>query len=301
MQRIEKITLKGGRPGVGRCLNFTQNEIEDICLQYQNGVSRTKLKKKYNCSDSAILRILKNAGLHIRSIKETNISHYDLNLDFFRNQSSDLAYFLGFMAADGGVHKKENFIYLELQTSDKEILERINFTIGNSRPVKDYISQRGYKNSKLYFYNKEVKEILKDYHIVPNKTYDSSFGFPDKIEKKYLPDYLRGFTDGDGSFKQTGNSPTWQIDSASKKFIEDWKEYLDEIGIFCSISVNQKTNVKLYRLYCYGYEKVGKIYNLLYSYNPNLFLIRKKEKAEKLLKNKIPRDCLSSDEDKKIC
>ena len=76
-----------------------------------------------------------------------------------------------------GVHKKENFIYLELQTSDKEILERINFTIGNSRPVKDYISQRGYKNSKLYFYNKEVKEILKDYHIVPNKTYDSSFGF----------------------------------------------------------------------------------------------------------------------------
>lgn len=286
---------------MGRCLNFTEKQIENICYQYQNGVSRTKLKKIYNCSDNAILRVLKKAGLHIRSIQEANISSYKLNLNFFRNQSCDLAYFLGFMAADGGVHKKENFIFLELQTSDKEILERINLAIGNSRPVKDYISQRGYKNSKIYFYNKEVKDILKEYRIVPNKTYDSFFGFPEKLEEQYLPDYLRGFTDGDGSFKKTGNSPTWQIDSASKNFIEDWKKYLDSKGIYCSISINQKTNVKLYRLYCYGYEKVKRIYELLYSHEPNLFLKRKKEKIENLLKNKIPRDYPSSVGDEKIC
>lgn len=269
---------------MGRCLDFTEEQIKDICQQYEQGVSRTRLKKQYKCSDSAILRILKKAGLHIRSIQESNITSYELNLDFFRNQNSNLAYFLGFLAADGTIHKDENFISLELQTSDKEILERINEKIGNSREVKDYITKRGYHNSKLYFYSKEVKEILAKYRIVPNKTYSDFFGFPEQLDEKFLADYLRGFTDGDGSFKQTGISPTWQIDSASRSFIEAWQKYLFTKGIDCSIAKNKKTNVTLYRLYCYGYEKVGEIYNLLYGQNPELFLTRKKEKAESLLK-----------------
>lgn len=269
---------------MGRRLNFTLEEIKDICSSYNNGISRNKLKKKYHCSDNAILRILKQNNIKIRSIQEANGNvNYTLNVDFFRTPSHNLGYLLGFLAADGTVHMKENMICLELQQSDKEILGKLRIVIGNNRPISEYTTKRGYKNSKLYFYNREVKDILKTYRIVPNKTYDDYFGFPDKLPKEYLPDYLRGFTDGDGCFKITGVSPTWQIDSTSRSFIEEWKKYLDSLGIYCMIASNKKTNVILYRLYCYGNEKVKKIYNLLYGNNPELFLVRKKERVEEIL------------------
>ena len=83
--------------------------------------------------------------------------------------------------------------------------------------------------------------------------------------------------DGDGSIKR-GNSLTWQVDSGSLEIILELQKFLKEKGIETEYTVCPKKNINIYRLYCYGKEKINKIYNLLYTTNSNLFLERKKNK-----------------------
>ena len=194
-----------------------------------------------------------------------------------------MGYWLGILGSDGCVASKENQIYIELQQSDSELLEKLNVAIGNERPVKDYTTGRGYECSKLYFYSKQIKQDLAIYHIIPNKTYNPNFLFPETLQKEFIPDYIRGLFDGDGSIKMTGSSVTWQLDCSSENIILNIQSFLQEHNINTNITILPKTNISIYRLYAYGNEKNRKIYNLLYSTSSNLFLRRKKEKFEELL------------------
>ena len=194
-----------------------------------------------------------------------------------------MAYILGLLASDGCVHSSKNLIYIELQRNDKELLEKVNKELGNTRPVKDYETTKGYLNSKLWFYSQEAKEQLKEYHIIPNKTYSNDFKFPETLKEEFYMDYIRGLFDGDGSIKDSNCSPTWQIDSSSKDIVENIQQILLKYNIETKIQEKQSKNIPLYRIYCYGQEKCQKIYELLYN-NAEIFMIRKKEKFENLLK-----------------
>lgn len=176
-------------------------------------------------------------------------------------------------------------IVLELQRSDKEILERINLTIKNDRPVKDYETGSGYENSKIYFYSRAIKEELATYNIVPNKTYDPNYKFPDKLNEEFYPDYIRGLFDGDGSIKaRTGcKVPVWQIDSSSKQIVEKIQEYLSKFGIKTVISAQQKVNIILYRISCHNISGCKKLFDLMYYPGVNLYMKRKFDRFTSLL------------------
>ena len=195
-----------------------------------------------------------------------------------------MAYWLGILGSDGSVNKTKNVIYIELQRQDRELLEKLNKTIENERPVHDYVTGRGYENSKLYFYSKVIKADLAKYKIIPNKTYDPNYGFPSLLEKQYYPDYIRGLFDGDGSIKQSKiGELCWQIDTGSLEIAKTIQQFFADNDIELSITICPKKNVDIYRVYGYTRSKLIKIYNILYSTNSNLFLTRKKEKMKSLL------------------
>lgn len=273
--------------------SLTEKEEQQICELYQNGVSRIKLCEQFHRTDKTIKNILNKYGIYIRSIQESNISKYKINESFFElnKQTCNTAYILGILASDGCVASQENCIYIELQREDKEILEQINKELQNERPVKDYETTKGYKNSKLYFFSKKIKQDLALYHIIPNKTsYDNDF--LSNINPKYYIDYIRGHFDGDGSIKWTGGSINWQIDSTSSKTLYHIQDILNMYGITTRVILkDDKSVVKLpvYRIYCYGYEKCVKIYKLFYKNPPSVTLrMQRKQQhfAELLLKYK---------------
>ncbi len=234
-------------------------------------------------SDGIVKKVLKKYNIPIKTIQETNVNKYYVNHDFFKNQSSDMAYWIGMLASDGSVNKSENQIYIELQRSDKELLEKMNKVIENQRPVADYVTGRGYENSKLYFYSKEIKKDLASFGIVPNKTYSEDYVFPYKLQKKYYADYIRGLFDGDGSVKLTNNTPTFQIDIGRMEIAKNIIDFFKEQEISLEMSFLPKKNVTLYRVYGYTKKKLLKIYNLLYSTESELYLKRKKDKFEELI------------------
>ena len=268
---------------MGKSKELTTEQEQKIIYNYQVlKMGQRKAGAFIPVSDKIVKRVLEKYGIHIKTIQETNVNKYFINHDFFKTQSEDVGYWIGILGSDGSVSREENQIYIELQRQDRELLEKLNYIIENQRPVKDYETARGYENSKLYFYSAEIKRDLAKYRIIPNKTYDSNYGFPFFLHQDYYKDYIRGLFDGDGSIKK-GNSLTWQIDSGSLEIILKIQEILNEQGIACEYTILHKKNIDIYRIYCYGKEKCGKIYNYLYDTPSLLFLKRKKEKFESLL------------------
>lgn len=268
---------------MGKSIILTEEQKKQIIYNY----SVLKMGQKQSgafipVSDSVVKKVLKENGIHIRTVQEVNVNKFFVNHYYFKSQSADMGYWLGILGSDGCVNRKENQVYIELQRKDKELLEKLNLTIENQRPIKDYEDSRGYENSKLYFYSKEIKKDLAEYKIIPNKTYDKNYGFPYLLNKKYYKDYLRGLFDGDGSIKK-GTSVTWQVDSGSLEIILEIQKFLKEQGIETEYIILPKKNINIYRIYCYGKEKLQKIYNLLYTTDSSLFLKRKRDKIEEYL------------------
>lgn len=261
----------------------TQEQKEKIIYNY------TVLKKgqkasgaEFGFSYKIVKRVLEENNIPIRT-KVGGRRQFDVDDNYFspERQSANQAYIIGFLGADGNVNSRENRIDLELWKEDHDILEQIRTEIKSEREVKIYKCANGYEKHKLYFTSEQIKNDLKKFHIIPNKTYSKEYTFPELIEEKYVIDYIRGLFDGDGSVKWTNGTICFQIDSSSKEVLEGINNFFEKKDIHLSFGENQKVNFTLHRLYCYG-DNAIKIYNMLYTPN-SLFLARKKEKWEELL------------------
>lgn len=268
---------------------LTKEQEQEIIYKYVNlGYSKQKISIEYNISTGTVHRALKRNNIHIRTVQESNVSKYSINQSFFDydKQNTYSAYVLGLLAADGCVAEKENMIYIELQQQDRELLEQINILLENERPVKDYTNSNGYKNSKLYFFSKHIKDTLAFYDIIPNKTYKAD-DFIKHIKLEYVGDFLRGFFDGDGSIVYCNGTPRWQLDGVCLKTFQHiqtiLKDYFQIETKICENS-DSKSTVPKYRLYCYSKNNCQQIFNLLYSINNCPKLHRKYNHFLELLK-----------------
>lgn len=264
---------------------LTQKQIDKIIYNYETlKMSQRNAGKEFGVGDKVTKRILQENNIHIRSHSEAR-QKFKIKEHYFQKQTRNMAYILGLIASDGCVASNKNLIYIELQRSDRELLEKVNEELGNTREVKDYTTSSGYENSKIYFYSQEAKQELAKYKIIPNKTYSSDFGFPNKLKKEFYIDYIRGLFDGDGCIKDSNHTPTWEINSINKEIIETIQTYFKEkYNIILKITTFIKNRkIPMYRIYCYGQDNCSKIYKILYK-DTNLFLTRKKNKFIQLLK-----------------
>lgn len=255
-------------------------EIQDQVI-YNYNVLRMGLipsGKPFNLSQQAVKTILQKNGVYIRSYVESkdNLRKYQINDDYFKTQSHNMAYILGFLAADGNVSKKENGISINLRSHDKEILEKINKEIGNTRPVKTYMrTDKKGEMAKLAFWSSTIKKDLAHYGIVPNKTF--IIQPPELLLPEYRISYIRGYFDGDGTIAKTGYSYQFGISGASKAIIEWIRDILStQYNITTTMRIEKEKLSEgrdWYILSYYG-ERVKKIYDILYVEN-SLFLERK--------------------------
>ena len=269
---------------MGKRIILTKEQEDQIIYNYTElHMGQKRAGAFIPVSDHIVKKVLLKYNIPIKSIQETNVNKLWVNHEYFKTQSEDMAYWIGILGSDGSVNRDKNMVYIELNRGDKELLEKLNKSIENERPVKDYVTGRDYENSKLYFYSREIKQDLSKYGIVPNKTYSEDYCFPSLLSKEFYPDYIRGLFDGDGSVKITGVSPTFQIDIGKYEIAKKIVAFFKEKNIDLSISSLPKKNVTIYRVYGYGREKLLSIYKLLYSTKSDLFLKRKKEKFETIL------------------
>jgi len=133
---------------------------------------------------------------------------YTLNENFFSRWSPEMAYMLGFIAADGNIHhvkgnKVITRLTISLNSKDKYILESFNQMFGDiTRPL--YVTPKstyeGYVKGEtcaLVIHSAQIAQDLMRLHIHPRKSWTAEW--PTDYPEEFMHHYVRGFFDGDGS------------------------------------------------------------------------------------------------------
>ena len=157
------------------------------------------------------------------------------NENFFKTWSGDMAYVLGFFAADGSMYKnRRGGCYIEFQITDRKLIEKIRFFLGPDHKIAIRTRSARWKPVyRLQIGSKTIFEDLGRLGFTQNKS--KTIRFP-KISDEYFNDFLRGYFDGDGSvtfgyFKKAdrsspGRTFLTRFTSGSRLFLIDLQEKL---------------------------------------------------------------------------
>lgn len=160
---------------------------------------------------------------------------YYLNEDFFCKWNSSMAYVLGFWFADGYMRKEKSY-RIVFAGKDKDIFIKIREALCSNHPIR--LSHRdncyfiSFCSRKLYEGLTKLGGLRRKSKIIT---------FP-KVPKKFLPDFIRGYFDGDGSVffvkyirtkdKRLTKELRTNFTSGSRQFLNDLMKVLhNEIGL----------------------------------------------------------------------
>lgn len=113
---------------------------------------------------------------------------YPIHKDVFLNEDDLSYYLLGAYMSDGNIFDKPRDKKFSLSSRDVDWIKEIRDIISPSRPIT--------KRGELTVYDVDLVEWFKAKGCGPNKSL--TLAMP-KIPHRYLPDFVRGYFDGDGS------------------------------------------------------------------------------------------------------
>jgi intein-encoded DNA endonuclease-like protein len=217
--------------------------------------------------------------------------HRSVNKDFFKTWSAEMAYILGFFAADGNIIKnKRGAYFFSLEICDKEIVEKCRDLMKSNHKIGIRLAIGNHRTSyRLQIGSKEIYSDLKQLGFSDQKTHNISIP---QVPEKYFSDFTRGYFDGDGNvwvgtIHKNRKKQTLVIQSVftscSLVFLQELKYRLEKQGVLGRITC-EKT---YYRL-CYSVRSSVRLYELMYnnSAEKGFFLIRKKAVFEKFIENR---------------
>lgn len=187
----------------------------DIINWYKKGMSISKIKtelekeKGFSTGRLTISKIIKNAGLKIKTAKNYN-TKYTCDKNSFREYDKYSCYWAGLMAADGCVYKRKNYDskYVILALKDEASVRNFKDYIGYTGKIT-YREQSFNKDSSKKFpvwetrcNSNEICENLKNnFNIVPQKT--DTYTPPSTIPESLIRFFILGYIDGDGCISYT--------------------------------------------------------------------------------------------------
>lgn len=262
--------------------------MDAISLYTLSGYSLTDISNSLSLSKSKVYRILKANGIVTNKTSADYISKLqDYKIDdlFFENiDTSEKAYVLGFMYADGNLHKKYYHIKLKLQATDKSMLEKINSIMQSNKPLYHHKS-KNIKHQDQYsivISNKKMYQDIMKHGLYPNKTYDLKF--TRSFNSSLLSHFIRGYFDGDGWITSYGsNNPSIKKNVLEAGFTgthgmcEFVKQVLCENNINSSLKIDKRTDNRIISLRIRGAKNISKFKKFVYK-DSTLHLERKEEK-----------------------
>lgn len=261
--------------------------IQNIIDDYNNGIGITALGEKYKLHRLTIQKFLQENGIKLRGHSPIKGYH---NIHFFDTYTLESCYWAGFIAADGNILKDKNSVNIKLASKDKEHLLKfakiINFQGNILEGVTDNKSQ--FQWCRIYVFGKWFVEALeKNFNIFPNKTF--TINIPSQMPEEFLPHYLRGYFDGDGSIIAPANKQLRiAYTSGSKELLNFIINYFYNKGIKVRktrLNLTEKPIIENNNTINYSGENALKILHILYDESTkDTRLTRKYERFIKYIK-----------------
>ena len=163
-----------------------------------------------------------NDWLGLNKERGQNGRRYTINENYFKKWSPNMAYILGLWWTDGNIF--ENRFNISQHKTDKYLLENILEEMDSNYPVHQGKDSCSYIN----IYSKYIVEDIKKLGGCENKS--KTIGIPN-VPIKYLPSFIGGLWDGDGSIWLWKNKSVYlsSICSGSKLFIYSLHNLLKKI------------------------------------------------------------------------
>lgn len=212
--------------------------------------------------------------------------HRNVNKDFFKKWTPEMAYVLGFFAADGYITKKGNTGYLCFEIADKLLLESIRDTLESDHTigVRKPKNRKHSTSYRIQIGSKEMCDDLEKLGFKQGKTFNLKLP---NVPEECFGDFVRGYFEGDGNVWTGLNHKSQAIPnhailvgftSGCREFLENLHRSLQKKGIMGG-SLSKKLrgfNLK------YSINDSLKIYKIMYDrQHGTLFLPRKKEVFER--------------------
>lgn len=208
---------------------------------------------------------------------------------FFNQWTADMAYILGYFAADGTMFRNpRGSHYISFCSTDNELIHYVKDTMDVTNKIEVY-PQTNEKHKTFYVLqigSKKLYNRLIELGFTPTKSLTLNFPI---IPDKFLNHFIRGYFDGDGCafFKcykrkdRKNNSLTIQLSirfiSGSYVFLKSLHESISQIaGINGGSLINRSDHS--YEL-VYSLRNVLELYRFLY---PNESIVCLKRKRDKL-------------------
>lgn len=168
--------------------------MEFIATAYKAGRSSDGIAAEMGRPPSTIRYALGRMGIERRDSSACQ-RRYSCNHHFFSDVESERqSYWLGFISADGSIHR--NVLKITLAGKDREHLERLRMDLEASHPITDSFV-RGYPCSTLAIASPLIVAGLARYGVVERKTY--TLAWP-SLPEPFVAHFVRGYVDGDGGF-----------------------------------------------------------------------------------------------------
>lgn len=237
---------------------------QEVITRYKNGESCQVIADSFKVTFHTISNILEKNNI-ARDNKYKNIN---LNENYFEKiDSSDKAYFLGFMLTDGNVSLNENTIRLSLSSKDEEILNIFKEKTGNENKI---CIREDEKHSERTFQlkSKKWKDDLAKYGVVPQKTSISEMPI---LSTDMMPHLIRGMIDGDGWISFNSHQIGF---CGNEKTVNQLKDYLVKtLNVYDVKVIHASEN--LWQITWASQKDIEKIGNYIYQNKDNCFLSRK--------------------------
>lgn len=264
-------------------LKIEKEDYNTVVSLYQSGLSLEKIGKVYGVNKSSIKTVLNKMNIKTRDNSHKG-RKYTINENYFDNiDTPNKAYILGLLYSDGCNYRKANHVKLELQESDKEILEKIKREMNINNPLK--LNELSKKNTnwqntyRLSIVNKHVSETLESLGVIPNKSL--KIVFPKWLPDELLPHFLRGYVDGDGHIQCYVSRHVSLV--GTENFCLTVKEKLKNIGIKSTISNTQNKETSTRILYICGIANITNFLDYIYD-SAELYIDRKYNAYKAFLK-----------------
>lgn len=199
--------LDRGKTNKGN-IKWKPGQKEKIVELYTQGNSITQLKKKFGgLHYNTTTRILKEAGIELRTRSQSKMT-YQKNSSIFKNiTSKEQAYWLGVLAADGFIGREADGSganVIKLIMKDEDVVVKFKNFIKIDKRI-DKINDTYYQ---LAFQDKEMAIDLVSLGLFNNKSLVLK---PPKINDNLIPHFIRGYFDGDGgvSYNQKEDKLTY--------------------------------------------------------------------------------------------
>lgn len=226
---------------------------------------------------------------------------YQVNQEYFKNlDSSEKAYVLGFLHADGNVC--ENYVKFGQVIINKDIVEKVNIALNSNYPIRELQPKNGNLFYEVSFHSVTMCKDLEKLGIVPNKSL--ILEFPTFISDLLMPHFIRGYFDGDGCIWD-GKPKKMMVKNEKKpgtmreklvhnvkftftgncNFINSLQDYLVRILGFKKTKLNfskAKETKHICTMEYSGRGQVKRLYDYMYS-NATIFGNTKKLKFENII------------------